>query len=183
MPLMCLACACVSNNVVEVKEYFDESTYTAVIRANQSALFVARQPAISAHGGDMISIGPVHTILSNTHKQALWLGFWTTLDRHESQVAQAAPASSILIEADGLEIKLHADKKFTSAKHTNWQTYPAPSPGTLNRYFPVTDEQLRKIANAKNVLIRVVSENNTEVLYRSQTSLNPIIIKFMSFMT
>lgn len=173
--------SCATRPSPVVFEYFDEASVTAITRAREAVLFTARQPQLSAMGGDMLSVGPVLTIVSGREEQYLWIGFWTTVDRFRVQSELPGPPDVITFDADGAQVRLSAAAPLMTLDGRPARIYERPTSGAIDTYYSVTSEQLAVLAQAQNLAIDMPVNGGRPTTFVAQDRLGPVILEFLAY--
>ncbi len=172
------ACATENSKIVE---FFDEGTVTAIVRIDEPVLYVSRRPDLSYAGGDMISMGPVSTILSGEENVYLWCGFWTTIDRFQSQESAPEQPSSIIVQTVDERIELQLDATIAAVNGPKWRVYPKPSPGVRDAYYRVSEAQLAKIAGSQVIHLMASSQAEAGRRYVGRSDIGPLLRTFLEY--
>ena len=136
-----------------LNEYFDEATGITVASLLEPAVFYREEPLLAANARDYVSMGPVELNRAGRRDYALWLLYWTTIDRVPRADLGSDPVYLML---DGEPMELKTDKTAqVSAPDLGRSPYAKPIDAGTVIVYPVTRDQLRRLSEARDIRIQV----------------------------
>ena len=136
-------------------QYFDESSGANITSLKEPLVFYKEYPWLSSNTRDYVYLGPIEINRSGSRNYLLWLGIWSTIDRLR--------APSRFARNDFQTVYLLADNEPMELNIRAWSgeelgmaeaPYPPPVNGTLNGFYTVTMDQIRKLGQAESIVIQ-----------------------------
>ena len=153
---------------------------SVTITYNQSPMILYRDVSgRAAHARDYVYLGPIEVNRSGSYRHYLWLGIWSTMD--DVQPGRSRDGfESIVFFADGEPLPLDVAGWTPDAIGASEPVYLKPVASAADAYYEVTIDQLRLIAEAKDV--RLQSTGSSSVYYEpwnEQSSAKAGLIEFL----
>lgn len=137
-------------------EHMDPLTGVTVTRAPQPMVMYRDLSGQSAFGREYVYVGPVQVNRMGRRDHFLWLGIWRTSDA--SDPAQTIDDfETIVIYADGEPLSLEATGWTPAAVGLSESAYIKPVASAVDGYFAVTIDQMRLIAESRDLELRAGS--------------------------
>ncbi len=120
----------------------------------QPLVFYREKPWLAANTRDYVYLGPIEVSRTGQRSYLLWLGIWSTIDRF------GLPSKSV--QDDFQTVYLVADEEPMELGIKAWSgkelgmanaVYSTPVDSASNAFYAVTRDQIRKLAQAKSILI------------------------------
>lgn len=157
--LACLAAtlviaACSSGPLVA--DRLDELTGVTVTHATRPVVLYRDRSAQAAFARDFVYLGPIEVNNMGRRQYYLWLGAWTTTDSLES-ATEIGDFETIVIYADGEPLSLDVAGFTPESIGVSAPVYLKPVASTRDAYFRVTADQIRVMAEARELELRTSS--------------------------
>lgn len=136
-----------------VKDNLDLQTGVTVTRSTKPLILYRDRSAVSAHARDYVYLGPVETNNMGRRRYFLWLGVWSTLENSD-RASELDEFESIVIYADGEPLGLSITGWSPAAIGVSDTVYVKPVASATDAFYAVTIDQIRIIAEAKDVELR-----------------------------
>lgn len=151
-PLLLIACA----TAAPVTEVFDENTGVTVSYSQPPLMLSRETPGYGAYSRNFVQMGAIEVNRSGVLQYFLWLGIWNTV-----QTPTAADHrdwfESIVVFADGEPLLLDVRGWTPDTIGVSNSVYNKPVASSVDAYFPVSLDQIRLIANARDIRLEAVS--------------------------
>lgn len=151
--LMTLLLAACGGSQLLVKDKLDLQTGVTVTRSTQPLILYRDRSAISAHARDYVYVGPIETNDMGRRRYFLWLGVWSTSEK-SSRASELDEFESIVIYADGEPLGLNVTGWNPAAIGVSDAVYVKPVASATDAFYAVTIDQIRMIAEARDVELR-----------------------------
>jgi hypothetical protein len=148
-----LVTACASDLTRSTRAYLDEQTGVTVTCNKAPIVLFRDSPSKAAYARNLLHVGPIQVNRSGNYEYFLWLGIWDTLQQPGSP-EQRDGFESIVIFADGEPLPLDLAGWTPSAIGASAAPYVKPFATAADAYYPVTLDQIRFMAQAKELAIR-----------------------------
>ena len=151
-------CASTAPGVVDRLDWTTGVTITLV----QTPLMLYREtPAQAAYARDYAQLGPIQVNRSGTYQYYLWVGSWATMQR--SSVSEHRDGfESIVIFSDGEPLVLELSGWTPAAIGASQSTYLKPVASSTDAYYQVTVDQIRIIAQARDIRLHTTGSSPKE---------------------
>lgn len=159
--LLVLAASCVSAPPANSREYLDEKTGVTVTSIVAPIVLYRENPSKAAYARNLVHMGPIEVNRSGRYDYFLWLGIWDTLQSPGSP-EQRDGFESIVILADGEPLSLELAGWTPAAIGTSASPYTKPFANAADAYYPVTLDQVRFMAEAKDLALRTTGQSAAE---------------------
>lgn len=138
---------------VRVYEHLDRDTGATITRASAPFVMYRDMSARSAFGRQYVYVGPVQVNNMGERSHYLWLGIWGTSDTTDRGTTMAN-FESIVVYADGEPLRLEVKGWTPGSIGASTSAYVPPVASSLGGYYRVTIDQLRLIAESRELEIR-----------------------------
>lgn len=147
-----LASGCASNNGL-VRNKLDPSTSVTISYSKSPMVFYRDVSGRAAYARDYIHLAPLEVNRSGSYHYFLWLGIWNTMEDARTNVTRDG-FESIVVFADGEPLPLEVTGWSASAIGASEPVYLKPVASAADAYYEVTIDQLRLIAESKDVRLQ-----------------------------
>jgi hypothetical protein len=144
-----LGTGCVSSSTL-VEERLDIGTGVTVTHATAPIVLYRDNSAYAAHARDYVYVGPVEVNSMGDYSYYLWLGIWSTISDEERSL-QRDGFESITLYADGEPLQLELVGWTLESIGVSEPVYVKPVASAADAYYRVTIDQIRLIANAREI--------------------------------
>jgi hypothetical protein len=153
-------CGC-GTSAESINEYLDTRTGVTVTSSVTPLILYRENPSVAAHARNYIHMGPIEINRSGSYRYYLWIGVWNTMEAPVS-TTQRDGFDSLTIFADGEPLFLEL-AGFTHADiGTSISAYSKPVASATDAYYPVTVDQIRLIAEAREIRVRTTGSSARE---------------------
>jgi hypothetical protein len=136
-----------------VYDGLDPLTGVTVTYSKTPIVLYRENPAQAAYARNYLHLGPIEVNKSGNYKYYLWLGIWSTLQPNAS-AERLDEFESVVVIADGEPLLLDSIGWTPASIETSTHVYPKPVATALDVYYRVTADQIRLIANARDLQLR-----------------------------
>ena len=140
---------CVSTTTL-VEEKLDLGTGVTVTHATAPIVLYRDNSAYAAHARDYVYLGPVEINQMGEYSYYLWLGIWSTISDADRSY-QRDGFESITLYADGEPLQLELVGWTLESIGVSEPVYIKPVASAADAYYRVTIDQIRLIANAREI--------------------------------
>ena len=144
-----LSAGCISTSTL-VEERLDIGTGVTVTHATAPIVLYRDNSAYAAHARDYVYLGPVEINRMGEYSYYLWLGIWSTIS-DEERAFQRDGFESITLYADGEPLQLELVGWTLESIGVSEPVYIKPVASAADAYYRVTIDQIRLIANAREI--------------------------------
>ena len=144
---------CVSTSTL-VEEKLDLGTGVTVTHSTAPIVLYHDNSAYAAHARDYVYLGPVEINRMGEYSYYLWLGIWSTISDEERSY-QRDGFESITLYADGEPLQLELVGWTLESIGVSQPVYVKPVASAADAYYQVTIDQIRLIADAREVELHV----------------------------
>lgn len=148
-----LAAACASGPAQSTHEFLDTGTGVTVTTSRAPVVLYRDNPAAAAYARNVIHMGPVEVNRSGDYRYFLWIGIWNTMEP-AGTAASRDGFETVVILVDGEPMTLDLAGWTPAAIGTSVPVYTKPVASAADAYYPVTIDQLRFIAEARDITLR-----------------------------
>lgn len=174
----CFLVACASRSP-SLGSKLDPVTSVTITFSHSQMVFYREVPGRAAYARDYVHIAPLEVNHSGTYRYFLWLGHWTTMQEGESD-RPVDGFESIVVFADGEPLPLEAAGWTPSAIGASEPVYLKPVANAMDGYYEVTVDQLRLIAEARNIHLQSTGpRGNSYIPWDNQRSAKADLLKFL----
>ena len=146
---MLLNTGCVTTTTL-VEEKLDLGTGVTVTHATAPIMLYRDNSAYAAHARDYVYLGPVEINRMGEYSYYLWLGIWSTISDADRSY-QRDGFESITVYADGEPLQLELVGWTLESIGVSEPVYIKPVASAADAYYRVTIDQIRLIANAREI--------------------------------
>jgi hypothetical protein len=152
LAVVLLVSAC-SGSTQLTRQFLDERTGVTVTSSGTPLVLYRDNPAQAAYARNLVHVGPIEVNRMGSFRYYLWVGIWNTMeDVVEDRVR--ASFDTITIFADGEPLPLELAGATVSAIGASRPPYLKPVASASDAYYEVTADQIRVIAEAKEIRLR-----------------------------
>lgn len=148
--LILVSCAA---DLPTVSDKLDLQTGVTVSYVNTPLILYRETPARAAYARDYAQIGPIQVNRSGSYQYFLWVGSWATMQTTDITEHRDG-FESIVIFADGEPLVLELSGWTPDAIGASESTYLKPVASSTDAYYQVTVDQIRLIAEARDIRLR-----------------------------
>ena len=162
-----------------ISDKLDETTGVTVTFVNTPLVLYRETPAQAAYARDYAHLGPIQVNRSGSNQYYLWVGSWSNMQR--SSVSEHRDGfESIVVFADGEPLVLELSGWTPNAIGASEPTYLKPVSSSTDAYYQVTVDQIRLIAEARDIRLRTTGPLPKEFeLWDDQTSARNNFAEFL----
>lgn len=174
--LFLAACAASAPGIIEK---LDRTTGITITYVDTPLVLCRDTPGRAAYARDYAHIGPIEVNRSGVTKYYLWIGSWATMQR--SSVSEHRDGfESIVIFADGEPLLLDLAGWTPDAIGASEPSYLKPVAASTDAYYQVTVDQIRLIAEARDIRLRTTGSSPKEFeLWDDQASARINLAEFV----
>jgi hypothetical protein len=147
--------ACGSNSVL-VSDRLDPLTGVTVTSATKPLVFYRDRSAQAAYAKDYVYLGPIEVNEMGHRNYYIWLGVWGSSDSADRS-SQMNDFESVVVFADGEPLGLEVSGWTPESIGLSEAAYVKPVASATDGYYRVTIDQIRLIAEARDLEIRAGS--------------------------
>ena len=174
--LLLSACATQSSSV---NDDLDPLTGVTVTYSDSPVVLYRDNPSYAAYSRNFVHLGPIEINKSGSYRYYLWLGIWSTLQASDLAHQRDGYASVVLV-VDGEPLLLDLAGWTPAAIGTSTPVYPKPYATSLDAYYRVTADQIRLIAQARELQLRTTGTYPLEFqMWDQQKAAKRDLIKFV----
>jgi hypothetical protein len=139
-----------------IRSKLDPVTSVTITFSQFPIIFYREVSGRAAFARDYVYMAPLEVNRSGNYRYYLWLGIWNTID--DSPLGRSRDGfESIVLFADGEPLPLAIAGWTAEAIGASEPVYLKPVASATDAYFEVTVDQLRLIAEAKDLQLRSTS--------------------------
>jgi len=148
--LALVAIAACSSSPQHLAGKLDPLTGVTVTRAKSPLVLYRENSARAAYARDFVYVGPLTVNRMGSYNHYLWLGIWSSITNQQLS-DQRDGFESIVIFADGEPLRLELEGWTLSSIGVSRPVYDKPTATAADAYYPVTMDQIRVIAEARDI--------------------------------
>ena len=172
------ASGCVSTSTL-IEEKLDLGTGVTVTHAMAPIVLYHDNSAYAAHARDYVYLGPVEINRMGSYSYFLWLGIWSTISDAERSW-QRDGFESITVYADGEPLQLELVGWTLESIGVSEPVYIKPVASAADAYYRVTIDQIRLIANAREIELHAgTSPTRVYLMWDRQGSAHAALREFL----
>ena len=149
---LALLMSCASNDTA-VLQRLDPETGVTIKRASAPIVMYRDMSAHSAFGRDYVYVGPIQVNNMGQREYFLWLGIWGSSDSAE-RGRKMDDFEAIVLYADGEPLSLEVKGWTPGSIGVSEDVYVKPVASALDGYYRVTVDQMRLIAESRDLELR-----------------------------
>jgi len=168
-----------SSDSAMVRDQLDPVTSVTISYCQTPMVFYRDVSGRAAYARDFVHLAPLEVNRGGDFRYYLWLGIWNTME--DPRVDQSRDGfESIVIFADGEPLPLEIAGWTVAAIGASKPVYLKPVASAADAYYAVTVDQLRLIAEARDVrLITTGSRNESYEPWDNQRSARESLTEFL----
>jgi hypothetical protein len=164
-----------------VREALDPRTGATIVSATTPLIFYRDNSAHAAHARDYLYLGPIEVNTMGEYAYFIWLGIWGTTEPDRRESLQRDGFESIVVFADGEPLPLDFAGWTLDTIGASEPVYLQPVAGAADAYYRVTIDQVRMIADARDIEIRVEAiRSRSYQMWENQLSANTAMRAFVA---
>ena len=177
--LAALTAACASGPAPAIHEFLDTETGVTVTACRAPLVLYRDNPAAAAYARNIVHTGPVEVNRSGSFRYYLWVGIWNTMQPADT-VTSRDGFETIVIVVDGEPMTLDVAGWTPAAIGASVPVYTKPVASAADAYYPVTIDQLRFIAEARDITLRTTGSSPKEfTLWSAQNEARQGLLRFL----
>jgi hypothetical protein len=135
-----------------LRQYLDDGSGLTVTSLAEPLVFAREQPMLAVHARDYVSLAPLELNNAGKRRYLIWLSGWSTIDHTVRPGADqdADELVYLMVDDEPMELKATRDPGLRREAYDD-------QPGAKHRYYAVTLDQLRRIAEAELLQLRFSS--------------------------
>ncbi len=150
--VLALAAGCASNDTTTMQR-LDPETGVTITRATEPLVMYRDMSAYSAFGREYVYLGPIQVNNMGQREYYLWLGIWGSSDSADPGL-RMNDFESVVLYADGEPLGLEIKGWTPGSIGASTDVYIKPVPSALDGYYRVTIDQMRLIAESRDLELR-----------------------------
>lgn len=171
--------SCTINPPALTREFLDTGTGVTVTASRVPLVLYRDNPAAAAYARNLVHLGPVEINRSGEYRYYLWVGIWNTLQSAEAVLSRDG-FDTIIVTVDGESMALELVGWTPAAIDTSAPVYLRPVASASEAYYPLTVDQIRFIAEARNLTLRTTGNAPREYnLWSGQQSAREALLAFL----
>lgn len=155
IPIWLTMLAACSGTEPLVSEKLDKNTGVTVMRATAPLVLYSDNSAYAAHARDYVYLGPIEVNTMGARLHYLWLGIWSTIRDDERLSPDRGGFDSVVLFVDGEPLPLELAGWTLDAIGVSEPVYVKPVASAADAYYYVTLDQVRLLATAQQIDLRV----------------------------
>lgn len=139
-----------------VSDRLDPLTGVTVTSATKPLVFYRDRSAQAAYAKDYVYLGPIEVNDMGQRNYYIWLGVWGSSDSADRSL-QMDDFETVVVFADGEPLSLEVDGWTPTSIGLSESAYVKPVASATDGYYRVTIDQIRLMAEARDLEIRAGS--------------------------
>jgi hypothetical protein len=135
-------------------EDLDPVTGVTMTRSSEALVLYRDNSGRAAYARDYVYMGPVSVNRMGAYRYFIWLGAWSTIQARDATSLRDGLETAILF-VDGEPLSLDMLGWTPEAVGLSAAPYPPPAASTVDAYYEVTIDQIRMIAEAREVRLLI----------------------------
>ena len=177
--LVATLASCATNPSALTREFLDTGTGVTVTASRVPLVLYRDNPAAAAYARNVVHLGPIEINRSGEYRYYLWVGIWNTLQSSDPFLSRDG-FENLIITVDGESMALEIAGWTPAAIDTSAPVYLPPVASASEAYYPLTVDQIRFIAEARNVTLRTTGSAPREYnLWSGQQSARQALLAFL----
>lgn len=136
-----------------VQNDLDPRTGATVTHTSKPVIFYRDRSAYASHARDYVYVGPIEVNNMGQRRYFLWLGVWSTI-KNSGRAAVQDDFETVVVFADGEPLDLQVVGWSPATIGVSESVYVKPVALAVDAYYGVTIDQIRVIAEARDLEIR-----------------------------
>lgn len=137
------------------RETLDPGSGVTVLRATAPMIFYRDNSGYAAHARDYIYLGPIEVNRMGVRSHYLWLGIWSTIRDDGRLSDDRVGFDDVILFVDGEPFPLELAGWTLDAIGVTEPVYVKPVASAADAYYHVTLDQIRLLAAAQRIELRV----------------------------
>lgn len=154
--VLALSLAACSGTTALVVDRLDPVMGVTVTSTTKPLVFYRDRSAQAAYAKDYVYLGPIEVNNMGHRNYFLWLGIWSSSDSADRS-SQMNDFETVVVFADGEPLSLEVDGWTPESIGLSESTYVKPAATATDGYYRVTIDQIRLIAEARDLEVRAGS--------------------------
>ena len=154
--IVALVLAACGGTTPAVSDRLDPLTGVTVTSATKPLVFYRDRSAQAAYAKDYVYLGPLEVNNMGRRDYFIWLGIWGSSDSADRS-SQMNDFESIVVYADGEPLNLEVNGWTPASIGLSESVYVKPVASATDGYYRVTIDQIRLMAEARDLEIRTGS--------------------------
>jgi hypothetical protein len=150
--LLATCSACAGGHGELLRQHLDERTALVLTGLGEPLVLYREQPQLAAHARDYVQLGPLEVNRQGNLTYYLWMGIWSTIDRGPGS-DEGAKFDHVYLFVDGEPMELALGGSVPPFKAQDLRFYDKPVRSTVDAFYAVTADQLRRLGGAKDVYL------------------------------
>ena len=142
-----------------VRDQLDPVTSVTISYCQTPMVFYRDVSGRAAYARDFVHLAPLEVNRGGDFRYYLWLGIWNTMEDPRADQSRDG-FESIVIFADGEPLPLEIAGWTVAAIGASKPVYLKPVASAADAYYAVTVDQLRLIAEARDVRLKTTGSRN-----------------------
>lgn len=177
--LVTAAASCATHPSALTREFLDTGTGVTVTASRVPLVLYRDNPAVAAYARNVVHLGPVEVNRSGEYRYYLWLSIWSTLQSPDAATSRDG-FETIVIVVDDESMALDLAGWTPAAINASAPVYLSPVASAAEAYYPLTVDQIRFIAEARNISLRTTGNSPREyVLWSAQGGARQGLLAFL----
>jgi hypothetical protein len=148
-----------SSDSAMVRDQLDPVTSVTISYCQTPMVFYRDVSGRAAYARDFVHLAPLEVNRGGDFRYYLWLGIWNTMEDPRADQSRDG-FESIVIFADGEPLPLEIAGWTVAAIGASKPVYLKPVASAADAYYAVTVDQLRLIAEARDVRLKTTGSRN-----------------------
>ncbi len=157
--LLALVTGGCSTDSALVRDQMDPATSVNISYSQTPMVFYRDVSGRAAYARNFVHMAPLEVNRSGDYQYYLWLGIWNTMADAQSEQSRDG-FESIVVFADGEPLPLEIAGWTVAAIGASKPVYLKPVASAADAYYAVTVDQLRLIAEAREVRLKTTGARN-----------------------
>lgn len=154
--IVALVLAACSGTSELVSDRLDPLTGVTVTSATKPLVFYRDRSAQAAYAKDYVYLGPIEVNNMGHRDYFIWLGIWGSSDSADRS-SQMNDFETVVVYADGEPLSLEVDGWTPESIGLSESAYVKPVASATDGYYRVTIDQIRLMAEARDLEVRAGS--------------------------
>lgn len=177
--LVAMLASCASSPSTLTREFLDTGTGVTVTASRTPLVLYRDNPAAAAYARNVVHLGPVEINRSGDYRYFLWVGIWNTLQSTDETLSRDG-FETIIITVDSESMALDVAGWTPAAVGTSTPVYLKPVASASEAYYALTVDQIRFIAEARNITLRTTGNSPREYnLWGGQQGAREAMLAFL----
>lgn len=158
--LLALLIGCASSTSSTIDK-LDRVTGVTTTFVNTPVTLYRDTPSQGAYARSYLQLAPIQVNRSGTYQYFIWIGIWSTMQT-SSLTEHRDGLETVIVFADGEPLTLESSGWTPEAIGTSEPVYLKPVANSADAYYRVTADQIRVIAEARDIRLRTTGPSPSE---------------------